>query len=96
MVLATDAEWATSAGGFGAGGTAVLVLKHGPRGATFVIDGIDDHRDPVPGEVVDVTGAGDALTAGFLVGGADLAMATAARCVAQVGAQPPRREDAGA
>ncbi|MGZ4504115.1 MAG: carbohydrate kinase family protein, partial [Nocardioidaceae bacterium] len=70
VVLATDAEWQTSRGGFGSGGVAVLVLKHGADGATFVIDGVDDHRDPVPGEVVDATGAGDALTAGFLVGGA--------------------------
>lgn len=88
-VFATDAEWATSAGGFGSGGLSVLVLKHGARGASFVIDGIADARQPVPGPVVDVTGAGDALAAGFLVGGVDLAMETAARCVARRGAQPP-------
>jgi sugar/nucleoside kinase (ribokinase family) len=41
------------------------------------------------GSVVDVTGAGDALAAGYLVGGPQLAMAAAARCVAQTGAQPP-------
>jgi sugar/nucleoside kinase (ribokinase family) len=97
-VFATDAEWtATSfsedgqAGGpGGAGGTTVLVLKHGADGASFVIDGIPDDRARVPGPVVDVTGAGDALTAGYLVGGTDLAMTTAARCVAEVGAQPAR------
>jgi len=66
----------------------VLVLKQGRDGATFVIDGVGDHRRPVDGPVRDVTGAGDALCAGHLVGGADLAMVTAARCVAQVGAQP--------
>src|SRR3954447_2677070 len=87
-VFATDAEWRTSPGSFGAGGATVLVLKHGPDGATFVIDGIADHRPMQPGEVIDVTGAGDALTAGYLVGGVDLAMETAARCVAQRGAQP--------
>ncbi len=91
VVFANDAEWATSPSSFGAGGLAVLVLKHGPKGATFVIDGVPDDRPPEPGPVVDVTGAGDAMTAGFLVGGADLAMRTAARCIAQVGAQPPRR-----
>ena len=35
-----------------------------------------------------MTGAGDALAAGYLVGGPDLAMAAAARCVAVRGAQP--------
>jgi sugar/nucleoside kinase (ribokinase family) len=88
-VFATEGEWATSAGAFGAGGVAVLVLKHGPRGASFVIDGVADDRTPLPGPVVDVTGAGDALAAGFLVGGVDLAMEAAARCVAGRGAQPP-------
>ncbi len=90
VVFATDAEWATSPGAFGAGGLSVLVLKHGPDGATFVIDGIPDDRPVRPGPVLDVTGAGDALAAGFLVGGADLAMEAAARCVAHMGAQPPR------
>ena len=95
VVLANDAEWSAShreAGAppssFGTGGRSVLVLKHGPEGASFVIDGVADDRRPAAGPVVDVTGAGDALTAGFLMGGADLAMTTAAACVAQVGAQP--------
>jgi ribokinase len=64
------------------------VLKQGPKGCSFVIDGVEDHRDPLPGPVLDVTGAGDALAAGFLLRGPDLAMELAARCVAQVGAQP--------
>ncbi len=89
-VFATDAEWATSPGRFGAGGSTVLVLKHGSGGASFVIDGIADTRLPEPGDVVDVTGAGDALAAGYLVGGVDLAMQAAARCVARRGAQPER------
>jgi sugar/nucleoside kinase (ribokinase family) len=96
-VFATDAEWATSSGGFGAGGASVLVVKHGSGGASFVIDGIADDRSPEPGPVRDVTGAGDALAAGFLLGGTDLAMRAAARCVAQRGAQPapgPRQESA--
>lgn len=100
VVLANELEWAATQGrgpgdegsepvrGFGAGGASVLVLKRGPRGCSFVIDGVDDHRDPLPGPVHDVTGAGDALAAGFLLGGPDLAMEVAARCVAQVGAQP--------
>jgi ribokinase len=90
VVFATDAEWATSPHGFGgAGGTAVLVVKHGTQGASFVIDGVPDHRAVLTGgPVVDVTGAGDALAAGFLVGGVDLAMEAAARCVGHRGAQP--------
>jgi sugar/nucleoside kinase (ribokinase family) len=92
VVFATDSEWATSSGGFGAGGNAVLVLKHGERGASFVIDGVADDRPALDGPVVDVTGAGDALAAGFLVGGVQLGMAAAARCVAHRGAQPPDDE----
>jgi sugar/nucleoside kinase (ribokinase family) len=95
VVLANDAEWAATqhggggpASSFGAGGRSVLVLKHGAAGASFVIDGVADDRRPAPGPVVDVTGAGDSMTAGFLLGGADLAMTTAAACVAAVGAQP--------
>ena len=38
--------------------------------------------------VVDTTGAGDALAAGWLVGGPDLALEAAARCVGRVGAMP--------
>lgn len=89
-VLATDAEWAAAGGGSAgaSGGRAVLVLKHGAEGATFVVDGVADSRAVEPGPVVDVTGAGDALAAGFLVGGVDEAMRCAARCVAARGAQP--------
>ena len=95
VVFANDAEWAATQHGrgvrppgFGTGGRAVLVLKHGAGGASFVIDGISDDRPSLARRVGDTTGAGDALTAGYLVGGADLAMSTAAACVAQVGAQP--------
>ncbi len=88
VVFATDAEWATSAGGFGVGGSTTLVLKHGARGATFVHGDEREERAPEPGPVVDVTGAGDALAAGYLLGGRDLAMQAAARCVAGRGAQP--------
>jgi ribokinase len=60
------------------------VVKRGASGATF--DGQD--YPPVPGEVVDTTGAGDALAAGYLVGGPDAAMEAAARCVANLGTMP--------
>jgi sugar/nucleoside kinase (ribokinase family) len=42
----------------------------------------------VPAEAVDSTGAGDAFAAGFLVGGPELALDAAARCVAKMGATP--------
>ncbi len=60
------------------------VVKRGAQGAT--IDGED--YAPVPADVVDTTGAGDALAAGYLVGGPKLAMETAARCVANLGTMP--------
>lgn len=62
----------------------IQVVKRGARGAT--IEGRD--LPTVPGEVVDTTGAGDALAAGYLVGGPGLAMEAAARCVAQLGTMP--------
>ena len=52
------------------------------------VGGEVEEREPVPGEVVDTTGAGDALAAGFIVGGIDLGVEAAARCVAQMGAVP--------
>jgi sugar/nucleoside kinase (ribokinase family) len=41
-------------------------------------------------DVVDTTGAGDALAAGWIVGGTDLALEAAARCVRRVGSMPGR------
>jgi sugar/nucleoside kinase (ribokinase family) len=62
-----------------------LVLKRGARGCSF--DG--DERSALPvEEVVDTTGAGDALAAGYLVGGPDLALEAAARCVQKLGTMP--------
>lgn len=62
----------------------VRIVKRGPRGATIAGR---DHA-ALNGEVLDTTGAGDALAAGYLVGGAELAMEAAARCVAQLGTMP--------
>src|SRR4051794_7889825 len=61
-----------------------LVLKRGADG--FTADGVD--HPALAAEVVDTTGAGDALAAGFLVDGPELAAEAAARCVAQLGAMP--------
>ena len=60
------------------------VIKRGARGASFP----EGSRAAVAVDAADSTGAGDALAAGYLVGGPDLAMATAGRCVATVGAMP--------
>jgi sugar/nucleoside kinase (ribokinase family) len=61
------------------------VLKRGARGCSF--DG--DERAALPVErVVDSTGAGDALAAGYIVGGPDLALEAAARCVSGLGSLP--------
>ncbi len=68
--------------------TATLVVKHGADGVT-VTSGGERHDHPAPTvEVVDSTGAGDALAAGFLVGGIELALETAARCLVTSGAMP--------
>lgn len=42
-----------------------------------------------PASALDTTGAGDAFAAGFLIGGPELALATAARAVGRRGAMPP-------
>jgi ribokinase len=64
---------------------AVWILKRGAQGCSF--DG--DERAALPVEaVVDTTGAGDALAAGWIVGDADLALEAAARCVQRAGAMP--------
>jgi ribokinase len=60
------------------------VLKRGARGLD--VDGRS--YASVATEVVDTTGAGDALAAGFLVGGAELGLDAAARCCSQLGAMP--------
>ncbi len=62
----------------------VVVRKLGPEGAL-----VDGRRYPArSGPVVDSTGAGDALAAGFLVGGIELGLEAAARCVAKLGTLP--------
>lgn len=61
------------------------ILKRGAKGCSF--DG--DERAALPvGRVVDSTGAGDALAAGFIVGGPELALEAASRCVQRLGAMP--------
>ena len=64
---------------------AVWILKRGARGCSF--DGVEWDALPVE-DVVDSTGAGDALAAGWIVGGPARALEAAARCVGQIGAMP--------
>lgn len=64
------------------------VIKHGARGATFP-EGF--YPAPVV-TAIDSTGAGDALAAGYLVGGPELAIRAATQCVGLVGAMPPRAQ----
>jgi len=64
------------------------VVKRGARGVELrAADGIEDFP-PLEADVVDTTGAGDALAAGFLVGGIELGLEAAARCVGALGAVP--------
>jgi sugar/nucleoside kinase (ribokinase family) len=60
------------------------VIKLGARGARFP-EGL--YPAP-PVTAVDTTGAGDALAAGYLVGGPELAIEAAARSVGLIGAMP--------
>ena len=91
VLFATEAEWELLGGAYLS--APVGVLKRGARGCTvFTEDAKLDFaaRDT---EVVDPTGAGDALAAGFLLGGsleeaARRGLEAAARCVAKVGSMP--------
>lgn len=60
------------------------IVKRGAAG--IEVDG--DRHAAKPANVVDTTGAGDALAAGFLLEGPELGLEAAARCVSQLGAMP--------
>jgi ribokinase len=64
---------------------AAWVIKLGARGARF-----PEGRFPAASVIpIDMTGAGDALAAGYLIGGPELAIQAAARSVRLIGAMPP-------
>jgi ribokinase len=91
VVFATEAEWEILGGAYMS--APVAVLKRGARGCTILTDDARLDLASVAGEVVDATGAGDALAAGFLLGGSleeagRRGLEAAARCVAQLGAMP--------
>ncbi|HEY7420475.1 MAG TPA: PfkB family carbohydrate kinase [Gaiellaceae bacterium] len=91
VLFATEAEWELLGGAYLT--APVGVLKRGARGCTvFTADAKLDFA-ALEAEVLDPTGAGDALAAGFLVGGsleeaARRGLDAAARCVAKVGSLP--------
>jgi sugar/nucleoside kinase (ribokinase family) len=85
VIFANEPEWEIVGAAYGLAPTAVV--KRGARGAA-VVGEVQMDLPPPTGPVVDATGAGDALAAGFLVGGPELAADAAARCVAKLGALP--------
>jgi ribokinase len=65
-----------------------VVVKRGARGILVHTHSETRELPAVETDVVDTTGAGDALAAGFLAGGPELAVHAAARCVSHMGAMP--------
>ena len=65
-----------------------VVIKRGGRGCVVVTSEGSTELASSETAVVDTTGAGDAFAAGFLLGGPELALDAAARCVAKMGAMP--------
>jgi sugar/nucleoside kinase (ribokinase family) len=91
VLFATEAEWELLGGAYLS--APLGVLKRGPRGCTVFDEDAKLDFAAIEAEVVDPTGAGDALAAGFLVGGsleeaARRGLDAAARCVAKVGSLP--------
>jgi sugar/nucleoside kinase (ribokinase family) len=91
VLFATEAEWEMLGGAYLTSPTGLI--KRGARGITVVTEDARLDLAPVAAEVVDSTGAGDALAAGFLLGGsleeaARRGLEAAARCVARVGSLP--------
>jgi ribokinase len=64
---------------------ATVVVKRGGRGCSVRSPERAVELAALEAEVVDSTGAGDAFAAGFLLGGAELALEAAARCVSKLG-----------
>jgi sugar/nucleoside kinase (ribokinase family) len=91
VLFATEAEWELLGGAYLSAPTGVL--KRGARGCSvFTFDSKLDFA-ALDVDAVDPTGAGDALAAGFLLGGsleeaARRGIEAAARCVAKVGSLP--------
>jgi sugar/nucleoside kinase (ribokinase family) len=86
VIFANEPEWEMVGGAYALAETAVV--KRGSRGVEVrTAAGVEEHPS-LGSPVQDTTGAGDALAAGFLVGGIELGLQAAARCVGQLGAVP--------
>ena len=91
VLFATEAEWELLGGAYLT--APIGVLKRGARGCSVFTDDAKLDFAALDVDVVDPTGAGDALAAGFLLGGsleeaARRGIEAAARCVAKVGSLP--------
>jgi sugar/nucleoside kinase (ribokinase family) len=91
VLFATEAEWEMLGGAYLTAPTGVI--KRGARGCLVVTEDARLDLAPVTADVVDTTGAGDALAAGFLLGGsledaARRGLEAAARCIARIGSLP--------
>ncbi len=91
VLFATEAEWELLGGAYLT--APIGVLKRGARGCSVFTEDAKLDFAALDVEVVDPTGAGDALAAGFLVGGsleeaARRGLEAAARCIAKVGSLP--------
>jgi ribokinase len=91
VLFATEAEWELLGGAYLTAPTGVL--KRGARGISVFTGEAKLDFAALDVDVVDPTGAGDALAAGFLLGGsleeaARRGLEAAARCVAKVGSLP--------
>ena len=84
VIFATDVELEA----LGPVDVPLCVRKRGAKGIVVHTPDGDSELPATAADVVDSTGAGDALAAGFLVGGPELGLAAAARCVAKLGAMP--------
>jgi ribokinase len=91
VLFATEAEWELLGGAYLT--APVGVLKRGARGFSVFTEDAKLDFGAAEADVVDPTGAGDALAAGVLLGGsleeaARRGLEAAARCVAKVGSLP--------
>ena len=91
LLFATEAEWEMLGGAYLTAPTGLI--KRGARGVTVVTADARLDLASIEADVLDSTGAGDALAAGFLLGGsleeaARRGLEAAARCVARVGSLP--------
>ena len=86
VIFANEPEWEMVGGAYALAETAVV--KRGSRGVEVrTAEGVEEYP-PLGSAVQDTTGAGDALAAGFLVGGIELGLEAAARCIGRLGAVP--------